>query len=154
MGWISVVFAHKVINVATSGELDDEALHHRLFGSVGLDPSASVDPEQMICDSDFFGLLERIADQALRGRDVALRVGASMRCDEYGAFGLAFKSAVDLESSYVRVERYGRIVTSIAIAITCLLYFGTMRPKFDESEADYAELDYNIVDPTTSLAPA
>ena len=46
------------------------------------------------------------------------------------------------------------IVTSIAIAITCLLYFGTMRPKFDESEADYAELDYNIVDPTTSLAPA
>ena len=37
-----------------------------------------------------------------------------MRCDDYGAFGLAFKSATDLLSSFQRVERYGRIVTSVA----------------------------------------
>ena len=37
-----------------------------------------------------------------------------MRCDDYGAFGLAFKSAVDLAGSYSRVERYGRVVTNIA----------------------------------------
>ena len=114
MGWISVVFAHKVIGVATSDELDGDALRTRLLRSVGLDPESLVDPEQMIGDADFFGLLERIAEQVERGRDVPLRVGASMRCDDYGAFGLAFKSAVDLESSYVRVERYGRVVTSIA----------------------------------------
>lgn len=114
MGWISVVFAHKVIDVATSGMLDGEALRKRLLRSVNLDPAAQVDPEQMIGDTDFFGLLERIAEQVERGRNVPLRVGASMRCDDYGAFGLAFKSAVDLESSYVRVERYGRVVTSIA----------------------------------------
>jgi hypothetical protein len=94
MGWISVVFAHRVIDVATSGELDGEALRPRLLRSVGLDPAPEVDPEQMISDADFFGLLERIAEQVEGGRDVALRVGASMRCDDYGAFGLAFKSAV------------------------------------------------------------
>ena len=37
-----------------------------------------------------------------------------MRCDDYGAFGLAFKSAVDLWGSFQRVERYGKVVTSIA----------------------------------------
>jgi AraC-like DNA-binding protein len=115
MGWISVVFAHKVIDLATSGERGGKAMRTRLLRSVGLDPAAPVDPpEQMIGDADFFGLLERIAEQVERGRDVPLRVGASMRCDDYGAFGLAFKSAVDLEGSYARVERYGRIVTSIA----------------------------------------
>jgi sodium transport system permease protein len=46
------------------------------------------------------------------------------------------------------------IVTSIAIAITCLLYFGTLRPRIDESEADLIQLDRNIADPTASLATA
>lgn len=44
------------------------------------------------------------------------------------------------------------IVMSVGIAITCMLYFATLRPRIDESEADYLELDRNIVDPTTSLA--
>jgi sodium transport system permease protein len=46
------------------------------------------------------------------------------------------------------------IVMSIGIALSCMLYFATLRPNIDESEADYLELDRNIVDPTTSLAPA
>ena len=118
MGWISAVFAHKVIDVAVinaAGEKSaGETIRRRLLRSVDLDPAAPVDPEHMIGDSEFFALLERIADEVEHGRDVALRVGASMRCDDYGAFGLAFKSAIDLESSYLRVERYGRVVTSIA----------------------------------------
>lgn len=128
MGWISVVFAHKVIEVATGSELAatgselaatgselaGEAQRHRLLRSIGVDPSAPVDLEQLIGDAEFFGLLERVEEQVERGREVPLRVGASMRCDDYGAFGLAFKSAVDLGSSYLRVERYGRVVTSIA----------------------------------------
>ncbi|MEM1180782.1 MAG: AraC family transcriptional regulator ligand-binding domain-containing protein [Acidobacteriota bacterium] len=109
MGWISVVFAHKVIDVATRGGPDAVARRGRLLRSVGLDPGTSgspeasadpraVDPGQLISDTEFFGLLERIADRLDRGREVALRVGASMRCDDYGAFGLAFKSAVDLRA--------------------------------------------------------
>ncbi|MEM9594322.1 MAG: AraC family transcriptional regulator ligand-binding domain-containing protein [Acidobacteriota bacterium] len=114
MGWISAVFAHRVIDVASGNGPEGEALGRQLLRSVGLDPSAPVDPQQRIGDAEFFGLLERVAEQVEGGRDVPLRVGASMRCDDYGAFGLAFKSAVDLQSSYVRVERYGRVVTSIA----------------------------------------
>lgn len=44
------------------------------------------------------------------------------------------------------------IVVSIGVAVTCLLYFASIRPKVDESEADYVAIDRNIVDPTTSLA--
>ncbi len=46
------------------------------------------------------------------------------------------------------------IVVSIGIAITCLLYFGTLRPRVDEDEADLVQMDRNIVDPTTTLVTA
>ncbi|MEM8993775.1 MAG: AraC family transcriptional regulator ligand-binding domain-containing protein [Acidobacteriota bacterium] len=114
MGWISAVFAHKVVGIAAGDGPGGQPLRQRLLRAAGLDPASSVDPERLIGDADFFGLLERVASEVEGGRDVPLRVGASMRCDDYGAFGLAFKSAVTLESAYVRVERYGRIVTSIA----------------------------------------
>jgi AraC-like DNA-binding protein len=42
-----------------------------------------------------------------------LRVGASMRLDEYGALGLAFKAATTLGASFARVERYARLWTSV-----------------------------------------
>ena len=44
------------------------------------------------------------------------------------------------------------IVVSIGIAVTCLLYFGSTRPQFDESEIDHIAADVPIVDPSTSLA--
>ena len=43
-----------------------------------------------------------------------LRVGATMRCEEYGAFGLAWKSALNLRGSCERAERYARVLTSVA----------------------------------------
>ena len=48
------------------------------------------------------------------GYAIAIRVGSTMCCDDYGAFGLAFKTAKDLWGSFQRVERYGKVVTSIA----------------------------------------
>ena len=68
----------------------------------------------MIRDTTFFGFLEYIASNIEYGRSIAIRTGASMRCDDYGAFGLAFKSAVDPRGSFQRVQRYGKIVTSVA----------------------------------------
>ncbi|MEM1071099.1 MAG: ABC transporter permease subunit/CPBP intramembrane protease, partial [Planctomycetota bacterium] len=46
------------------------------------------------------------------------------------------------------------IVTSVGIALTCMLYFATLRPRIDESEEDYLDIDGTITDPTTSLATA
>ena len=114
MGWISTVFVHKALDAAVALESVDPDVRTALFESVGLDAKAPVDPSAMISDGDFFGLLERLADLDGRGRSVPVHMGASMRCDDYGAFGLAFKSAPDLLGSYARVERYGKVVTSIA----------------------------------------
>ena len=42
----------------------------------------------------------------------------------------------------------------LGIAVTCLLYFGTMNPVTDESESEFAGAHHDYVDPTTRLAGA
>lgn len=85
-----------------------------MLSSVGLDPNAPIEPEKMLEDTDYYGLCERVVREDKHGITVSLRVGSSMRCDDYGAFGLAFKSAVDLRRSYQRAERYGLVLTSVS----------------------------------------
>ncbi len=109
LGYIAGFFVERFLNQAPAS-MDREAL----LRVVGVLPGADVQPDQMIQDSDFFDLIEQIAAHGDEGRSVAVRVGSGMRCDDYGAFGLAFKSAVTLLGSFKRVERFGRVVTSIA----------------------------------------
>ena len=68
MGWISTVFVHKALDGAVALECVDPDARLALFASVGLEPSAPADPNAMISDGDFFGLLERIAELGDRGR--------------------------------------------------------------------------------------
>ena len=114
MGYIQAVFGQKVATAATAGTAEGRARRTELCRSVGIAPDAPTDDKQMIEDVAFFELLEKVAREDEGGRSAAVRVGASMRCDDYGAFGLAFKSAVDLWGSFQRVERFGKIVTTIA----------------------------------------
>ncbi len=114
MGYISALFAQKVASIATADAPSKAARRRSLCRIAGIDPDAPVAPGQMIRDAEFFGLLEFIANDYEDGRSIAIRVGAAMRCDDYGAFGLAFKSAIDLRGSFLRVQRYGKVVTSIA----------------------------------------
>ncbi len=107
MGQISSLFAHKV---ATAAQSDRAAL----LRSVGIDPDAPVDPKRMLLDTDYYGLCERAARADEAGHSLTLRVGGSMRCDDYGAFGLAWKSAADLRGAFARAERYGRVLTSVS----------------------------------------
>lgn len=113
VGLISSLFAHKVVDAATSGESPGER-RRELFHSVGIDPEAPLDPKKMILDTDYYELCERVAREDEDGATIPLRVGSSMRCDDYGAFGLAWKSAVDLRRSYQRAERYGLVLTSVS----------------------------------------
>ncbi len=108
MGQITSLFAWKFIR-QTRGGIDRAAL----LRSAGVDPDAPVDPKAMIPAEAYYGLLERL-DQEDGAVDLPLRTGGSMRCDDYGAFGLAFKSAVDLRGSYARAERYARVLTSVS----------------------------------------
>ena len=109
MGQITSLFVHKVIRQVSDG-LDKGAL----LASVGVDPDSEVDPALMVSDTDYYALLETIAHSDPNATDLPLRVGATMRCEDYGAFGLAWKSALNLRSSYERAERYARVLTSVS----------------------------------------
>ena len=107
MGVVTSLFVRKIVDAAGRG-VDRPAL----LRSVGLDPDAAVDPKVMIADTVYYDLLERIAAK-IDVTDLPLRTGATMRCDDYGALGLAFKAAPTLDGSFVRVARYARIWTSV-----------------------------------------
>ncbi|MGB5556833.1 MAG: AraC family transcriptional regulator [Paracoccaceae bacterium] len=95
--------------VAAAGTQVDAAA---LLASVGLDAEGHWDPKAMIPVDAYYNMLERIASRT-DVTDLPVRVGASMRLDEYGALGLAFKAATTLGGSYARVERYARLWTSV-----------------------------------------
>ncbi len=116
MGYIASVFASRALALAaTRGEGDrHESAADGWLDSARIQRSQLDEPEALIDDHRFFTLLEAIAKSSSEGRYIGIRVGSTMRCDDYGAFGLAFKSSVDLRGSFQRVERYGRVVTNVA----------------------------------------
>lgn len=107
MGMVTSLFVRKMI-AATGPGMDQP----ELLRSVGLDPDATADVKTMIVDTAYYEMLERIA-KTVDVTELPLRTGGSMRCDDYGALGLAFKSALTLQGSYARVARYARLWTSV-----------------------------------------
>lgn len=107
MGYVTSLFARKM--VASAGDAIDGAA---VLRDAGIDPDAPWDPKAMIPAGAYYDMLERIA-AAVDVTEMPLRVGASMRLDEYGALGLAFKAATTLGASYARIERYARLWTSV-----------------------------------------
>lgn len=93
---------------AAGGDIDPAAL----LADAGIDPKGQWDPKVMIPATTYYDMLERIAEQT-DVTDLPVRVGASMRCDEYGALGLAWKAAPNLGGSFSRVERYARLWTGV-----------------------------------------
>jgi AraC-like DNA-binding protein len=109
MGQITSLFVHKVIAQA------DDSLDKRAFlAAVGVDPDMPVNPKVMVADTDYYEFFADLARADPHGVALPLRVGATMRCDEYGAFGLAWKSAPDLGGSCERASRYARVLTSVS----------------------------------------
>ena len=82
-----------------------------MLRSVGLEPDDELDVTQMIADDAYYDLLERIAATMDNAFELPMRVGPLMRPDDYGALGLAWKSAPTVRSSLERVERYCRLWT-------------------------------------------
>ena len=95
--------------IAAAGSGVDQA---SLLASVGLDPDKENDAKKVLVDTVYYELLERIAE-LIDVTDLSVRTGASMRLDEYGALGLAWKAAPTLLGSYSRVERFARLWTSV-----------------------------------------
>ncbi|WP_421906182.1 AraC family transcriptional regulator [Mameliella sp.] len=107
MGYVTSLFPRKVI-AAVGPAVDGPGL----LRGLGLDHDAPWDPKIMVPVTVYYDMLERIAE-TVDPTDLPLKVGASMRCDEYGALGLAWKAAPDLMGSLSRIERYARVWTSV-----------------------------------------
>ncbi|MEO1733145.1 MAG: AraC family transcriptional regulator [Pseudomonadota bacterium] len=107
MGVVTSLFALKMVAAAGPG-VDRRAI----LALAGLAADEPPDPKVMLADTVYYQMLEAMADHC----DVTalpVKVGASMRCDEYGALGLAWKSAPTLLGSFRRVERYAQLWTSV-----------------------------------------
>lgn len=107
MGTVTSLFVRKMVAAAVP-----EVAGAGLLRSIGLSPDATLDPKAMVAADAYYDLIERIAAQT-DATELPLRTGASMRCDDYGALGLAFKSAPTLGGSYARVARYAQLWTSV-----------------------------------------
>ncbi len=109
MGQLTSLFVHKVLSVV------DEAHDKRaVLESIGIDPDAPVNPKLMVSEDDYYRFFEQLAHLESPSVDLPLRAGGSMRLDDYGAIGLAWKAAPNLLGSYERAERYARVLTSVS----------------------------------------
>ncbi|GIT86609.1 AraC family transcriptional regulator [Roseobacter sp. OBYS 0001] len=107
MAYVTSLFARKMVAAAGRG-IDQRATLER----AGIDPDAPWDPKVMIAATTYYEMLEGMAEQ-IDVTELPVHVGASMRCDEYGALGLAWKAAPTLKASCSRVDRYARIWTGV-----------------------------------------
>jgi AraC-like DNA-binding protein len=107
MSQITSLYVYKVIGQASPGvETRD------LVEGLGLSPDGPIDPAQMVPTTAYYDFFAALVERDPDGLILPLRIGAAMRCDEYGAFGLAWKSAPNLRGSYLRSERYGHVLGS------------------------------------------
>lgn len=106
MGKITTLFVRKVLE-----EVDSDIDKNALVRSMGIELDR---PVNMISDTHYYSFFERAAAIDRNGITLPLRAGAAMRSDDYGAFGLAWKSAATLRGSYDRAERYARVLTSVS----------------------------------------
>lgn len=107
MAYITSLFAHKM--VAAAGPAIDQ---RATLKAAGIDPDAPWDPKLMITATAYYEMLEGMAED-IDVTELPVHVGASMRCDDYGALGLAWKAAPTLLASCTRIERYARLWTDV-----------------------------------------
>ena len=109
MGRVTSLFARKVAAVAGGGR-EAEAL----LATLGLEPEGDADPTFMVPAADYYAFFEAAASVDSDPTTLPLRVGATMRSDDYGPFGFAWKSAPTLRGSYERAARFALVLTSVS----------------------------------------
>lgn len=102
---LSSLYARKAIAQARSS-LD----RADLFQLCGLDEDEPPDISIMIAESDYVTLLETIAAAEQGAPAFHIRLGASMRCEDLGAVGLAWKSSRNLLEGWERAARFVSVV--------------------------------------------
>lgn len=109
MGRVTSLFARKV-----AAQAGDSGAAGELLGRLGLEVDGEVNPTSMIPAADYYDFFEAAAAVDPDPTTLPLRVGATMRSDDYGPFGFAWKSAPTLRGSYERAVRFALVLTSVA----------------------------------------
>ncbi|MEP2717087.1 AraC family transcriptional regulator ligand-binding domain-containing protein [Pseudophaeobacter sp.] len=104
MPTLSAIYARKQIEHAE--RVADKGW---LFDLIGLTPENIQDPSATVSELDYYSLMEAIAETELPNVEFHMKTCRSMRCDEFGLFGLAQKSAPTLRQGFQRIWRYIRL---------------------------------------------
>lgn len=90
MSQITSLYVHKILSQVSAGvETAD------LLRPLGITSGGSPDSAQMVPSAQFYDFFASLVARDPDGLALPLRIGASMQSDEYGAFGLAWKTAPD-----------------------------------------------------------
>lgn len=108
MGRVTSLFARKVAAEAGGGRHATA-----LLGTLGLAGEGPVDPAFMVPAADYYAFFEAAAAADDDPTTLPLRVGATMRSDDCGPFGFAWKSAPTLRGSFERAARFALVLTSV-----------------------------------------
>ncbi|MBC2776723.1 AraC family transcriptional regulator [Parasphingopyxis marina] len=90
-----------------------------LFAICKLDMNSPPDLATMVAEEDYVTLLETIAAAEDEPPRAHIKLGASMRCEDLGAVGLAWKSSPTLRDGWDRAQRYVGVVARVrALEVT------------------------------------
>ncbi|WP_297339425.1 AraC family transcriptional regulator [Pseudophaeobacter sp.] len=106
---VSTLYARKQIEHA-----DQIADKGKLLDLVGLTPETLADPTVMVPVETYHDLMEVVAKSEFPDLRFHMKTCRSMRCDEFGVFGLALKSAPTLRHGFQRIWRYTRLHNRVA----------------------------------------
>ena len=101
---VSTIYAKKQIENAD--QIPDKG---KLLDLIGLTPEMVDDPSVMVPVASYHDLMEVIAESEFPDLEFHMKTCRSMRCDEFGVFGLAFKSAPTLRHGFQRIWRYTKL---------------------------------------------
>ena len=91
----------------------------KLFAMCKLDMDSPPDLAVMVTEQDYVTLLETIARSEEGQPRAHIKLGASLRCEDLGAVGLARKSSPTLWDGWDRAQRYVSVVAGVrALEIT------------------------------------
>ena len=104
MGEVSALFVRKMLDQAP------EAMNRAdLLQIAGVPEDQLTNPDFLVPVRKYFSLIERIADDDGPRIKFHIRAASTMTCEDYGAVGLAWKTAPHLMTAFERLERYSRL---------------------------------------------
>ncbi|MAI90335.1 MAG: hypothetical protein CBB65_07835 [Hyphomonadaceae bacterium TMED5] len=104
MGEVSSLFVRKMLETASAF-----VPRASLLAELGLSEADLSDPDVMVSVRKYVAFMEELADA--EGPQIKFHTNAasSMTCEDYGAVGLAWKTAPQLLTAFERIERHSRL---------------------------------------------